>query len=85
MHRQRIIFVSLLLIMAIAIVVVGYATDGGPLTVVSEGILRLTSGGQMIPSRNTTEETKAPAAPEISSGLDQFRTPYAQEFAWTRG
>ncbi|HET9713081.1 MAG TPA: redoxin family protein [Pyrinomonadaceae bacterium] len=69
MHRQRVIFVTLLLIMAVAIVVVGYATDRGPLTVVSEGISRLTSGGQMIPSRSTTEETKAPAAPEISSGL----------------
>lgn len=69
MHRQSIVFVSLLLIMAVAIVVVGYATGRGPLTVVSEGISRLTSGGQMIPSRSMTEETKAPVAPEISSGL----------------
>ena len=68
MHRQSIIFVSLLLIMAVATVVVGYATGRGPLTVVSEGISRLTSGGQMIPSRSMTEETKAPAAPEISNG-----------------
>ena len=69
MHRQSIIFVSLLLIMAVAILVVGYATDRGPLAVVSAGISRLTSGGQMIPSRTMTEETKAPTAPEISSGV----------------
>lgn len=69
MHRQSTIFVSLLLIMGVAIVVFGYATERGPLTVLSEGISRLTSGGQMIPSRTVTEETKAPAAPEISGGL----------------
>jgi thiol-disulfide isomerase/thioredoxin len=68
MYRQKIIFVSLLLILAIAIVAFGYATGQGPLAVVSMGISRLTSGGQMIPSRALTEETKAPAAPEISSG-----------------
>ena len=55
--------------MAVAIVVVGYATGRGPLTVVGEGISRLTSGGQMIPSRSMTKETSAPTAPEISSGL----------------
>ena len=69
MHRQSIIFVSLLLVMAVAIVAVGYATGRGPLAVVSSGISRLTSGGQMIPSRSMTEETKAATAPEISSGL----------------
>ena len=43
----------------------------GPWTtyLVSNGISRLTSGGQMFPSRRMTEETKAPVAPEISSGL----------------
>lgn len=69
MHRQNIIFVSLLLIMAVAIVTFGYATGQGPFAVVSSGISRLTSGGQMIRSRSMTEETKAPLAPEISSGL----------------
>ena len=69
MHRQSIIFVSLVLIMVVAIVAFGYATGQGPLAVVSTGISRLTSGGQMIPARSVTEETKAPAAPEISSGL----------------
>ena len=69
MHRQSIIFVTLLLIMTVAVVVVGYAMDRGPLTVVSEGISRLTSGGQMIPTRRVTEETKAPTAPEISNGI----------------
>ena len=68
MHRQTVIFGSLVLILAIAIVAVGYATGQGPLAVVSRAISRLTSGGQMIPSRTVTEETKAPAAPEISSG-----------------
>lgn len=68
MHRQSIVFVSLLLIVAVAILAFGYATGRGPLAVVSEGISRLTSGGQISPSRNMTEETKAPAAPEISSG-----------------
>lgn len=69
MHRQNLIFGSLLLIVLIAIVAVGYATGRGPLAVVSDGISRLTSGGQMIASRSMTEETKAPAAPEFSSGL----------------
>jgi thiol-disulfide isomerase/thioredoxin len=69
MHRQNTIFVTLLLIMAVAIVAVGYATDRGPLAVVSNGISRLTSGGQKIPTRSMTEETKASVAPEISSGL----------------
>jgi thiol-disulfide isomerase/thioredoxin len=68
MHRQSIIFVSLLLIMAVAIVAVGYATGRGPLAVVSDGISRLTSRGEMSPSRSMTEETKAQAAPEISNG-----------------
>jgi thiol-disulfide isomerase/thioredoxin len=69
MHRQSFIFGSLLLIVAVAIVVVGFATGRGPLAVVSSGITRLTSGGQMIPSRRLTEETKAPTAPEISNGV----------------
>jgi thiol-disulfide isomerase/thioredoxin len=69
MHRQTLIFVSLLLTMAVAIVAIGYATGRGPLTVVSEGISRLTSGRQMIPSRSITDETTAPVAPEISNGL----------------
>ncbi len=68
MHRQSIIFVSLLLVIAFAIVAFGYATGTGPLGVLSRGISRLTSGEQMIPSRSLTEETKAPTAPEISSG-----------------
>ena len=69
MHRQSIIFVSLLLIAAVAIVAFGYATGRGPLAVVSSGISRLTSGGPMMPSRSMTEEAKAPTAPEISSGI----------------
>ena len=55
--------------MTVAIVAFGYATGRGPLAVVGAGISRLTSGGQMIPSRTITEEMTAPAAPEISSGL----------------
>jgi len=69
MHRQSIIFGALLLIVLVAIVAFGYATGRGPLAVVSDGISRLTSGGQMIPSRSLTEETKAPAAPEIAGGV----------------
>src|SRR5215216_1269561 len=69
MHRQSIIFASLLVIVLVAIVATGYATGRGPLGVLSIGISRLTSGGQMIPSESMTEETKAPTAPEISSGL----------------
>ena len=68
MHPQSIIFVSLLLILTVSIVAFGYATGRGPLAVVSSGISRLTSGGQMIASPGTTEETKAPVAPEIMSG-----------------
>jgi thiol-disulfide isomerase/thioredoxin len=67
-HRQKIIFGSLLLIVSVAIVATGYVTGTGPLGVISNGILRLTAGEQMIPSGKVTEETKAPAAPEIDSG-----------------
>ena len=69
MHRQGIIFVSLLLILTVAIVVFGYATGRGPLAVVSAGISRLTSGGQLMPSRSLAAEAKAPTAPEISNGV----------------
>jgi len=69
MHRQRIIFVTLLIIILIVILAAGYVTGAGPLGLLSNGITRLTSGGQMIPSRTLTEETKAPAAPELSSGV----------------
>jgi thiol-disulfide isomerase/thioredoxin len=69
MHRQSIIFASLIIIVAIVIVAAGYVTGSGPLGVLSNGISRLTSGEQMIPSRTLTEENKAPVAPEISNGL----------------
>jgi thiol-disulfide isomerase/thioredoxin len=69
MHRQSLIFITLLLIMAITLAVVGYLSGRGPLAIVSAGITRLTSGGQMIPSRSIAEETVAPTAPEISSGM----------------
>lgn len=69
MHRQSIIFVSLILIMVVAIVAFGYATGRRPLAVVSYGISRLTSGGHMVSSQSVTEETKAPAAPEIAEGM----------------
>jgi len=68
MRRQNIIFVSLLVILAAALVATGYATGRGPLGVISLGLTRLTSGPQMIPSRALVAETKAPAAPEISGG-----------------
>ena len=69
MHRQSVIFGSLVIIVAVVIVAAGYVTGAGPLGVLSNGISRLTSGGGMIPSRTLTEESKAPAAPEISNGL----------------
>ena len=66
MHRQSLIFASLLIIVAIAIVATGYATGSSPLGVLSRGISRLTAGEQMIPAHTLTEETKAQAAPELS-------------------
>ena len=69
MHRQSIIFGSLLIIVLIVIVTISYVTGAGPLGLLSMGISRLTSGEQMIPSRTLTEETKAPAAPELSNGV----------------
>jgi len=69
MHRQSIIFASLIIIVSIVILAAGYVTGAGPLGILSNGISRLTSGAQMSPSRTLTEETKAPAAPELSSGL----------------
>ena len=68
MNRQNIIFASLLLVAAAAIVVAGYVNGTGPLAVLSNGISRLTSGGSLISSGKITEETKAPTAPELSSG-----------------
>ena len=68
MHRQNIIFGSLLAVVVIAIVATGYATEQGPLGVLSMAISRLTAGEQLIPSRSLMEETKAPTAPELSSG-----------------
>jgi len=68
MHRQQTIFIALLLIMAVALVALGYSTGQGPLGIVSTSISRLTSGDQMISSGTVVEETKAPRAPEISSG-----------------
>lgn len=61
------IFVSLLLIVAVAIVAVGYATDRGPLAVVSDGVSLLTSAGTRTPIE--TDETTARTAPEISNGI----------------
>jgi len=69
MHRQSIIFASLIVIVSIVILAAGYVTGAGPLGILSNGISRLTSGAQIIPSRTLTEENKAPAAPELSSGL----------------
>src|SRR4029078_436638 len=68
MHRQTIIFASLLIIVLLVIGAISYVTGAGPRGVLSNGISRLTSGEQMIPSRTLTEETKAPAAPELSNG-----------------
>ena len=68
MHRQSIIFGSLLIIVLIVIVTISYVTGAGPLGVLSMGISRLTSGEQMIPSRTLTEESKAPVAPELANG-----------------
>jgi len=63
------IFAALLVIIATAVVVAGFVNGTGPLAVLSNGISRLTSGGQMIPSGRITEQTKAPTAPELKSGL----------------
>ena len=68
MNRQQIIFVSLLLVLACALVAAGYATGRGPLGVISIGISRLTSGEQMIPAQTLVEDNKAPAAPELAGG-----------------
>ncbi len=68
MHRQSIIFGSLLIIVLLVIVTISYVTGAGPLGVLSLGISRLTSGEQIIPSRTLTDETKAPIAPELSNG-----------------
>ena len=69
MNRQNTIFITLLLMVAVSIVAFGYATGRGPLAVVSNGITRVTSGGQIIPSQSMTEEAKAQLAPEISNGM----------------
>lgn len=68
MNRQQVIFVALLLILAVALVAAGYATGRGPLGVISIGITRLTSGGQIIPSQTLVAENKAPVAPELAGG-----------------
>lgn len=52
MHRQSIIFGSLILIVLIAITATGYVNGWGPLETMRVGILRLTSGGPIIGSRS---------------------------------
>ena len=84
MNRQNIIFVSLLLIAATAMVAVGYATGRGPLAVISGGVSQITSGRQMIPWRSVTEETKGPRPPKFRAVMDQFRTAYSHGLAWSR-
>ncbi len=69
MHRQNIIFGSLLFIALILFVAAGYVSGRGPLGVLSNGISRLTSGGPMFSTPTMAEEINAPAASEISSGL----------------
>jgi len=69
MNRQNLIFASLLVVVTTTIVVIGYVNGTGPLSVLSQGISRLTSGAKMIPTGRVTEESKAPTAPELSSGL----------------
>jgi thiol-disulfide isomerase/thioredoxin len=66
LHRQSIIFVSLLIVVIFVIVTISYITGAGPLSVLSMGISRLTAGEPMIQSRTVNEET---AAPELSKGL----------------
>lgn len=69
MNRQNIIFVSLLVILGVALVTAGYATGRGPFGFISAGILRLSGGGQsIIPEQSLVTENKAPLAPEISEG-----------------
>ena len=69
MHRQSIIFASLLVVIVIVFVTAGFVTGSGPLGVLSTAIYRLTSGEQLISSRTVTENSQAPAAPEISNGM----------------
>src|SRR5215510_5887711 len=68
MNRQKIIFVSLLGVLAFVLVAAGYATGRGPLGVISAAISRLTAGEQMIPAQTLVADNKAPMAPEISGG-----------------
>jgi thiol-disulfide isomerase/thioredoxin len=66
MNRQKIIFVSLLAVLAFVLVAAGYSTGRGPLGVISAGISRLTAGPSIIPSQTLITENQAPLAPEIS-------------------
>lgn len=66
MNRQNIIFASLLVILAAALVAAGYATGRGPFGVIGFGISRLTSGSEIVPAQTLVTENKAPAAAEIS-------------------
>jgi len=85
-NRQNLIFVSLVIILAVALVTAGYATGRGPLGLINYGISRLTSGSQMIPTQTLLTENKAPVAPEISGGRwINSDPPYASEPARSRG
>lgn len=69
MNRQQTIFVSLVVILVVTLVAAGYATDRGPLGIISAGISRLSGGGQtIIPPQVLVTETGAPTAPEILGG-----------------
>jgi thiol-disulfide isomerase/thioredoxin len=76
MHRQNILAVSMMVTLAVVIVATGYANGRGPLGAMRMAISALTSGAQMIPSQSLVAETKAPAAPEISTGSWINSEPY---------
>jgi len=70
MHRQNIIAAVLLIVLGVAVVATGYTKGWGPLGVLHVGVSRLTNGGKsgMVVPNSLGNETKAPVAPEFSSG-----------------
>ena len=72
MHRQNVFVLTLLAIVSMAVIAVGYTTGRGPLGVISAGIARLTEsnhgGDQLVPADRLDSGNGPLTAPEFAPG-----------------
>ncbi|HLN99990.1 MAG TPA: redoxin family protein [Pyrinomonadaceae bacterium] len=68
MHRQNLLAIGLLLLVAAAVLAVGYANGRGPLDTLSYGVKRLSNRGSVTTKPDLVSESNAPSAPEFAAG-----------------